>query len=232
MTPNLRTAAACAAIIAASCPAGALQAGDLARRATLTLASDYIDRGVAQTGGRGQAALGAEAQEGPVYAGVWTSNLAPRPGAAADALEIQAYAGVRGDVDGWRTGLGVRRHDFLGSDGARRGFAELYADVSHDLGGVRVRLDGVLRPRGDGRPVYLALSAERPVAPRLTAAAELGRTWRGQGPSETHWGVGAAYALSPALRLGLRWTDTSRHDLGQAHEGRATVFVQARIGRP
>jgi uncharacterized protein (TIGR02001 family) len=81
-----------------------------------TLTSDFISRGVSQTGGGAALQGSVEYQINGFYAGLWASNIS----AAPDTLEVDATIGYRWD---------------LGTASVDIGYARYFYNVSGDQGG-------------------------------------------------------------------------------------------------
>lgn len=73
----------------------ALAQGGPAITGNVALTSDYVFRGVSQTGGDPSIQGGADYTNGGVYAGTWASNVDFEELGAGSGIELDLYAGVR-----------------------------------------------------------------------------------------------------------------------------------------
>lgn len=139
--PNNIFLASSLAIAALS--SGVAHAGEAASphtfTANVTLASEYLYRGIAQTRGNPALQGGFDyAHSNGLYAGIWGSNVSWIGDATAGAsasLEIDVYGGYKGSIAGdFGYDLGVLAYSYPGSGkpagAARPDTAELYAAMS------------------------------------------------------------------------------------------------------
>ncbi|MCX7897067.1 MAG: TorF family putative porin [Rhodocyclaceae bacterium] len=105
----------------------------------VTLASEYLYRGIAQTRGKPAVQGGFDyAHKSGFYAGVWASNISWISDAVASAsasLEIDVYGGYKAALsDDWGLDVGVLTYNYPGSGkptgNARPDTTELYGAVS------------------------------------------------------------------------------------------------------
>lgn len=64
----------------------------------VALTSDYVFRGISQTGGNPAVQGGADYTHGPFYVGTWASNIDFEELGAGSGIELDVYGGVRHDV--------------------------------------------------------------------------------------------------------------------------------------
>lgn len=64
----------------------------------VALTSDYVFRGISQTGGNPAVQGGADYTHGPFYVGTWASNIDFDELGAGSGIELDLYGGVRHDV--------------------------------------------------------------------------------------------------------------------------------------
>lgn len=105
----------------------------------MTLASEYLYRGIAQTRGKPALQGGFDyAHSSGLYAGVWASNVSWINDATAGAsagLEVDVYGGYKGNLTSdWSYDLGVLTYNYPGSGkpsgAARPDTTELYATLN------------------------------------------------------------------------------------------------------
>lgn len=190
----------------------------------VTLASEYLYRGIAQT--RGKAALqgGLDfAHSSGWYVGVWGSNVSWIDDAMAGAsasLEIDVYGGYKGGIaNGWSYDLGVLTYNYPGSGkpsgAARPDTTELYAALSwewltlkysHSTGS----LFGFTTPSGGKTSGSSYLE--------LNASYDLGGGWGLNGHAGHQRVKGRASASYGDYKLGLA-RDLGFGTLGLAYSG-------------
>lgn len=212
---------------------------------SLSLTSDYLFRGISQTGHRPalQAGLEFDTASG-WYLGGWGSNVswlsdgstAAQP--VSNSLEVDAYGGRRGQFgDGWTWDAGLYAYAYPGHyphgytrpqtlEGyAALGWKTLTAKYSRSFG----NLFGVAGSHGSD---YLELAWLQPLGPDWSLAAHVGRQ-RVAGhatASYTDWKLGASRPLGSHWSLALEWHDTDARrgvytNAQGDYLGRATAVV-------
>lgn len=180
-------------LAAFSAPAIVLAADDPAVTANVSFTTNYIYRGITQTGAKPALQGGLDyAHAGGFYAGVWGSNiswLSDFGAAAAASLEVDTYAGFRNDFAGdFSYDVGFLRYNYPGlyPSGATKpdtnevygaiGWKWLTAKYSRSLS----NLFGVADSRGSG---YADLSASYTIETyAITLGAHYGKqTFSGAG---------------------------------------------------
>ena len=189
----------------------------------VALVSDYRFRGVSFSDGdialQGGIDLG---HSSGIYIGTWGSTISG--GTAFGELELDLYAGWSGDVaDGVTFDIGLLYYvypterelaDALGVD---TDYFEPYASVSFGLGpasatlGVAYAWDQSALGDSDNFYIYTDLEYGIPDTP-LTLSAHLGYTdgvfATDLGGDSLDWGVGASWAITDSLSLGVNYVDT------------------------
>lgn len=178
---------------------------------TATIVSDYIWRGVSQTGGEPAVQLSIDyATENGWYVGVWGSNVddfLDSDGMGVAQHEIDVYTGFAGETEGglgWDVGL-----NYYAYPGASDlGFAEVYGKLSYSIvsGGVYFTDDYFGTTGESAYYVYGALGI--PAGP---LSIDLGAGFSGGDGVEAAYGddysdysVGVSYTASN-LTLGIKW---------------------------
>jgi uncharacterized protein (TIGR02001 family) len=169
----------------------------------VALASDYAFRGISQTLEKPavQGGLDILAPRG-FYAGLWGSsvNFGEDLSAGARAqMELDAYAGVAGNVASLDLDLGVLYYGYPGAASSRSyDFVEVYGGVSRQFGALSLGLNGAFAPEffgGSGSGLFGAVNG----AVELPAAVTLDGTVGHQTieandvfgtPDYTFWSVG------------------------------------------
>lgn len=189
----------------------------------VALVSDYRFRGVSFSDGDPALQGGIDiAHSSGFYVGTWGSTISG--GSPYGELELDVYAGYGGEVaDGVSFDVGLLYYiyptenelaDVLDVD---TDYFEPYASVSGDLGPVSATL-GVAyawdqSSLGDEDNLYLYTDLESGIPDTgLTLTAHLGYTdgvfaTQADG-SSIDWGVGASYAVTDSLSLGVNYVDT------------------------
>lgn len=211
----------------------------------LTLASDYLFRGISQTDRHPAVQAGIEyGGDNGWYLGGWGSNISwlsdgstpSRP--VSSSVELDAYTGWRGNLgDGWRYDAGLYEYAYPGDypsgytrphtlEGyAALGWQTLTLKYSRSFG----NLFGVADSHGSG---YLELAWQQPLAPGWTLAAHLGRQRVARHPDAdyTDWKLGVCRTFGPGWSLALDWHDTNASRAAYTNAqgdylGRATVLL-------
>ncbi len=177
----------------------AVAAQDVAVSFGATLTSDYISRGLSQTGGRPAVQPFVEVGLGGFYAGVWASNV--RFPGSDDRVEVDLYAGFADSVGALSFDIGYARY-FYNRSGDCCGEFLLGLEVAAPYGatfGTDVAYDHTSR-------VWAASVGAGYVFPMgLGISTEFGRE---QG-SHNFWNVGAGFEVNPQTSLDLRVHDTN-----------------------
>lgn len=105
----------------------------------LTLASEYLYRGIAQTRGKPALQGGFDyAHASGFYAGVWGSNISwisDAVSGASASVEIDVYGGYKGSItDDFGYDVGVLTYNYPGSNKTFAGFQELKQDTTELYG--------------------------------------------------------------------------------------------------
>jgi uncharacterized protein (TIGR02001 family) len=212
--------------------AGAARAADRPLDLTFNLgaASDYVFRGISQTGGRPQAFGGADVSLGRLgYAGAWVSNvrLADRNG-----LEYDLYAGARPNLGPVSLDLGLIRYGY--SRNAPSGsldFVELKALASLPLGPAIFGAGVYHTAHYFGRlgpATYYELNASSQVPrTKFSVSGAVGRQEISRAGDYTTWNLGAGYSVTDRIGFDLRYWDTGRHTLGDNFGSRVVVGLKA-----
>ncbi len=185
----------------------------------VALVSDYRFRGVSFSDGdialQGGLDLG---HSSGFYVGTWASSISG--GTAFGELELDVYGGYSADItDGVTVDVGLLYYIYPTGDvaGADTDYFEPYASVSTTLGPVSATLGAAYAWEQDSLGgddniyVYTDFETAIPDTP-VTLSAHLGYTdgifaTQGDGTS-FDWGLGASYAVTDSLSLGLNYVDT------------------------
>ena len=195
----------------------------------VAVTSDYVFRGVSQTQEDPALSAGVDLTYGAFYAGGWASNV--DFGDDADA-EIDLYGGWRSEVSGWALDLGGVAYLYTGQpDGADYDYVELKAAASRAVGPATVGAAVYWSPdffgAAEDEATYVEANASVAPADRWTVSGAVGRQFVSSDLDYTTWNLGAAYALTDALTLDLRYHDTDQHDFGAVYDGRAVASLKA-----
>ncbi len=220
----------CAIALAALCIAPADPA-HAATTGTVSLASDYVFRGVSQTNkdpalqGGIEILIESRARDSGFYAGAWGSNvswLSDLPGDISSSLELDGYVGYRaklGEHVSWD--IGVLQYWYPGDypDGFNSAdTTELYAGVTATpAGGLALGLKyshavtdlfGYVDSDGSG---YLDASANWSFVPGWTLHLHAGRQWirNNRAFQYTDWKVGVTRAFDSGFSVAAAFTDTN-----------------------
>lgn len=184
----------------------------------VAIVSDYRFRGVSFSGGDFALQGGIDvAHESGFYVGTWGSTIDANAGSGE--MELDVYGGWTGDVaEGVTFDVGLLYYLYPTEDtGADTDYFEPYASVATTLGPVGATV-GVAyawdqNVLGNQDNLYLYTDFELGVADTpISLTAHLGYT---DGVFATQldgtsfdWGVGASYAVTDSLSLGINYVDT------------------------
>ncbi len=197
--------------------------GEIEISGNVALVSDYRFRGVSFSDGDPALQGGIDiAHSSGVYIGTWASTISG--GGPYGELELDVYGGWSGEVgDGVTLDIGLLYYmyptenelaNFLGVD---TDYFEPYASISTDLGPVSATLGAAYAWEqdslggGDNIYVYTDVEAGIPDTP-IALSAHLGYT-DGVFSTDTNstsfdWGLGASWAVTDSLSLGVNYVDT------------------------
>lgn len=185
----------------------------------VALVSDYRFRGVSFSDGdialQGGIDLG---HSSGVYVGTWASSISG--GSAFGELELDIYAGWSGDVaDGVTFDVGLLYYIYPTGDvpGADTDYFEPYASIGYTIGPVGATLGVAYAWEQDSLGgqdnfyVYTDFEVGIPETP-VSLTAHLGYTdgifATDFGGDSFDWGLGASYAVTDSLSLGVNYVDT------------------------
>lgn len=198
--------------------------------ANVAVASDYVFRGVSQTEGEPALSAGVDVGKGAVYAGAWASNVA-FAGDDDTRLETDLYAGVRPEFGGFAWDFGVVGYLYDEPGALDYDYVELKGAASRAIGPATVGAAVFWSPdffgASEGEATYAEVNVAFATVSRWTVSGAVGRQWVSSDFDYSTWNVGAAYALTDALALDLRYHDTDAHDFGEAYDGRAVASLKA-----
>lgn len=184
----------------------------------VAVVSDYRFRGVSFSGGDFALQGGIDAaHESGLYFGTWGSTIDANGGFGE--MELDVYGGWSGDVsDGVTVDVGLLYYLYPTEDtGADTDYFEPYASVATTLGPVGATLGVAYAWKqdtlGNQDNLYLYTDFELGVADTpISLTAHVGYT---DGLFATQldgtsfdWGVGASYAVTDSLSLGVNYVDT------------------------
>ncbi|PCH63221.1 MAG: hypothetical protein COC19_01260 [SAR86 cluster bacterium] len=218
MKKLLKTTLATAVIsMAAVLPAQAEISGNV------SLGSDYLFRGVSQTGGDFtiQGGFDFEAENG-FYAGVWGSNVT-----FAASSELDLYVGFAGDLtDTVGFDIGIIQYEYPGAGQADLDFTEIYGSLSYGglTGGVAISNN-----LGDYESVYTNISYGFEIGSDISVSlfggiTEYDKAFWGSEDSYTDYGIALGKSYG-GVDFAITLTDTnlSNADCGGTDDCDATV---------
>lgn len=196
-----------AAVALSALFAGAANAQDLEGSVNVAVTSDYIWRGVTQSGGDAAVQGGIDLKKGMLYGGAWASYV---DFGTNDSTELDLYAGLTPTAGDYSFDFGVITYLYNGdSDSA----TELKAAVSHPWGKGTVGGAMYLDAETLEDP-YLEINASYPLTDKLSLSGAIGQCGgalcNGLGDYTTY-NVGATYAINENIAIDLRYSDLSRH---------------------
>jgi uncharacterized protein (TIGR02001 family) len=214
----------CAILLGLAAASEPVQAGVTG---TAALTSDYVFRGVSQTGGDPALQAGFEsAAESGWYAGLWGSNvswlsdLSTSAAPISSSVEIDAYGGFRGRFsEALGFDAGAIFYGYPGDFPAGFNEAdtlELYFGLSWDIWGLKVSYaptDLFGYPDSDGSQ-YLELNANWPLTSTWTLNAHAGHQWIESNDAfdYTDWKLGLTWAWVDGFSVAAAYVDTNAED--------------------
>lgn len=176
---------------------------------SITLVSNYHDRGFSLSNRRPAIQGGIDVEAGGFYAGAWASTIARF---ADSKIELSVFGGWAGAVAGFDLDGGVNTTFYPGGDGTK--FAELYGSVGKGIGPVAVTVGASYAPSqkhngGDNLYAYSKIRTHIPKTP-LTLVGLIGYengSFAGDTGEKIDWSLGAEAALKGFV-LGVRYVDS------------------------
>lgn len=197
--------------------------------ANVAVTSDYVFRGVSQTGEAPAIQAGVDLTHGLAYAGAWGTNV--DFGDDTDA-ELDLYAGVRPRFGGFDWDFGVVGYFYTGQpDGADYDYIELKAAASRAIGPATVGAAVFWSPdffgASEDEATYAEVNAAYAPADRWTISGAVGRQWVSSDFDYATWNLGAGYQLTERLALDVRYHDTDQSGFGDGYGSRAVATLKA-----
>ncbi len=187
------------------------ESGAVSFSASVTLASDYVWRGVSQSNEDPAIQGGFEVEVKGFYVGTWGSGVDFAEASADGAdLEIDGYLGYRHDVGKDASfDLGLIEYTYPGS-GADLDWLEAYLSFGWRQFGFAVNVsDDVLATGADS--LFLVLSYSQPLGTAFELSADVGQfsfdsqVWNPD--SYFTWSAGLSWSKGPAS-IGVTWSAT------------------------
>ena len=182
--------------------------------------SDYIFRGISQTGGKGAASGGADLTYQQFYAGTWLSqvNFGPTAGDPQNKtkMEYDLYAGVRPTVAGFSLDLGVIRYGYTDSpSSAHYAYWEGKILASRAIGPLTVGGAFYYSPEYFGKvgdAEYVELNGAYTFKNKASLSGAVGYENLDKSKAGidgyTTWNLGVTYPITDHFGIDLRYSDT------------------------
>lgn len=226
-TLKLALAAAASSLLLA----GAAQAADRPLGLTFNAggATDYVFRGISQTGNQPEVFAGADLTLAKIgYAGVWVSNV--DFGDSTDT-EYDLYAGVKPVLGPVSLDFGAIRYGYT-KDHNNWEYWELKAAGSVPVGPATVGAAFFYSPNTTGPgnidSYYYELNASTAIPDtKFSVSGAVGKQ-DFEGPGDyTTWNAGVGYAVTDSVGLDFRYIDTDAHEFGKLYKARFVATVKA-----
>jgi hypothetical protein len=192
------------------------------------LASRGYSKGLAQTDGA-QLMVRGEVEWGPLFAAASWKNV----DSSGAGSESQVQIGVGGDVGGFALEAAVGYKLLTGlPSSADQDAVEFTGSASRALGALTPRISLAFSFDDLGatrRSLYVEAGASLRVAPRTRISANVSRRERGGGDDYTAFNAGISQRIGEHLTAELRYNDSARSALGDAHEARAVASLRLRF---
>ncbi len=199
--------------------------------------SDYVFRGLSQTGTYDPAVQGGiDVTDGIGYVGTWASNVKFGNGTAA---EVDVYGGITPSYAGFDYNFGVIGYLYPGapsvaSAGFNTNYVEFKAGVSHALGPATVGAVVYWSPdytftSGSHDGVYYEGNISVSPIKNWSFSGAVGHQWvQGSTPDYTTWNLGATWNFLPHLSIDGRYFDTDHHStFGSYGNSRFVATIKA-----
>jgi uncharacterized protein (TIGR02001 family) len=188
------------------------QAEQLELSATTTLTTDYVFRGVSQTGNEPAIQGSLDAAYGIFYAGVWGSNVD-----FSNSLELDWYGGITPSWQGIDFDIGVIYYTYPGDNGID--FVEIKTGGSYTFGeSFTVGVTNYWDP--DNENDALEAGAEYAFSGKLfnyftpSVSGLVGWQWFDAGGDYTYWNAGLTLGFMDNWSLDVRYWDSDLSDTG------------------
>jgi uncharacterized protein (TIGR02001 family) len=190
-----------AAILLTAEPALADDMFDVAFGVSAT--SDYISRGISQTEHKPAVQGYIEPSVGPVYGGVWASNVSF---SGTPDTEVDFYAGVRPEIGSVSLDLGYNLATYVGDPSSNAG--EFYAKANVAANdNVTIGAQFFVNPQ-DTSATYIEANADITLPHGFGVSGALGAVGSSSMPYTT-WNAGIYYMPVDWAKLDLRYSATS-----------------------
>lgn len=171
--------------------------------------SDYVFRGVSQTGEDPAVQGGVDANWGSFYAGAWASAV--DFGDETDA-EVDLYGGYRTEAAGYALDFGVLSYFYVNEpSGADYNFVEFKAAASRAIGPATLGAAVYYAPDFfgvDNAATYLEANGAYALGDKWTVSGAVGHQWLDVSDDYMTWNLGLAYALTDYLTVDVRYHGT------------------------
>ncbi|MGE5502200.1 MAG: TorF family putative porin [Ignavibacteriales bacterium] len=187
----------------------------------VTVASQYISKGIGKSAGDPHASLRLEHGLGPLYGGAWWGNVKTTQGADS---ELHLYLGRKQTLAGVGLDAQAIYKTLPGSrPGVQNGHLELRTDASKSVGPSAFRLRVEYSPDSYAavkQAWWIEGQVSRKLSDKLSALAAIGAREQHGGADYTAWNAGVRYAATKQIAVEARWYDTDSHHLSPNHTGR------------
>jgi uncharacterized protein (TIGR02001 family) len=188
------------AVFAVAGPAAADDMFDVAFGVSVT--SDYISRGISQTEHKPAVQGYIEPSVGPVYGGVWASNVSF--GGVADT-EVDFYAGVRPEIGPVTLDLGYNQATYVNDPSGNAGEFYLKADVAASD---NTTVGGQFYVNPTDSSTYIEANADISLPKGFGVSGAVGAVSNDTQPYTT-WNAGIYYAPFEWAKIDVRYSATN-----------------------
>jgi uncharacterized protein (TIGR02001 family) len=208
------------------------QAAELELGGTATFTTDYVFRGLSQTGGEPAVQASLDATYGIFYAGMWGSNVN-----FADSLEIDYYVGITPEWQGISFDIAGLEYTYPGDNSALDYF-ELKTGASYTFfEALTLGVTNYWSPDfADDGSDALEFGGEYAFSGKLfnffspSVSGLLGWQWYDNaGPDYTYWNVGLTLGFLDNWSADVRYWDTDVSSTGCGNLGYASNDCDARV---
>ncbi len=196
----------------------------------IAIVTDYVFRGVTQTGNNAAIQGGLDWDSGiGLHFGGWGSSLNFNDANKA-TTEIDLYGGYGGKIDNFSYDVGFTYYWYPGAaSAAQYDLWEVYGKAGYDLGIAAVTAGVAYTPDnfgGTGDAFYLNTVVNIPVVDKLSISLGAGHWMLTQGfKSQTDWNIGATMKVYDWFDIDARYYDSDVSFLGNLADDRFVAKI-------
>ncbi len=196
--------------------------------ANVAITNDYVYRGVTQTNEDFAVQGGFDWDSGAgFYVGTWASSLEFGDDAS---LELDLYAGYRGEVDNFSYDIGFLYYMYPGASAPGYDFWEVYGSAGYDFGPIAANVGINFSPdffgaANNDTSIYYSAGLSAPIGEMFSISAGVGYSALEGVKNYTDWNIGATLDIPEWFALDLRYYDSDLRSAGNFADDRFVVTI-------